>query len=138
MKKIIIAIVLMVLIPISYLGAEDKRTVDPVNDKTLMSLNGYLPLPAKYKYDFYKEGITKETEKADFLNCIEGQRRIVSFGRMSAGDEETKPHQGYHSTVWVTIQCMKDKGYVGKKPKLIEDPDYHEIYIREVKFRKSY
>lgn len=114
MKKFIIAI-MIVLMSIGYLGAEDKQTVDAVNVKTSMPSEGYLPLPAKYKYSFYKKGMTKEIEKADFLNCIEGQRRIISFGRMGAGDEETKPHRGYHSTVWGTIQCMKDKGYVGKK-----------------------
>jgi hypothetical protein len=125
MKKIIVAVIIIVLVPISYVGAEDKHTVDPDNNKTLTPLKGYLPLPAKYKYYFYKEGMTKETEKADFLNCIEGQRRIISFGRMSAGDEGKKPYRGYNSTVWVTIQCMENKGYVGKKHKLIEDTDYH-------------
>jgi hypothetical protein len=126
MMKIIIAII-MVFISISYLGAEDKETVDPVNVKAVMPLTGYLPLPAKYKYHFYKEGMTKETEKADFLNCIEGQRRIISYGRIAAGNEATKPYRGYHSTIWVTIQCMKNKGYLGKKHKLIDDPypDYH-------------
>ena len=125
MKKIIVAVIIIVYVPISYVSAEDKHTVDPGYNKTLMPLKGYLPLPAKYKYYFYKEGMTKETEKADFLNCIEGQRQIISFGRMSAGDEGKKPYRGYNSTVWVTIQCMKNKGYVGKKNKLIEDPDYH-------------
>ena len=125
MKKIIVAVIIIVLVPISDVSAEDKHTVDPGYNNTLMPLKGYLPLPAKYKYYFYKEGMTKETEKADFLNCIEGQRQIISFGRMSAGDEGKKPYRGYNSTVWVTIQCMKNKGYVGKKNKLIEDPDYH-------------
>ncbi len=81
----------MVLISIGYLGAEDKETVDPVKDKTLMPLKGYLPLPAKYKYDFYKEVMTKETEKADCQDCIEGHRRIIGFDRMGAGDEITNP-----------------------------------------------
>ena len=112
----------MVFISISFLGAEDKKTVDLVNDKTSMPLKGYLPLPAKYKYYFFKEGMTKETEKADFLDCIEGQRRIISYGRMYAGGEEKKPYKGYHSTVWVTIQCMEKKGYIGKKHKLVENP----------------
>ena len=117
----------MVFISISYLGAEDMKAVDSVNDKTLMPLKGYLPLPAKYKYSFYKKGMSKETEKADFLDCIEGQRRIISYGRMAAGYEKTKPYKGYHSTVWITIQCMENKGYAGKKHKVIEvlDSDYH-------------
>ena len=130
MKKIIIVII-MIFISISYLGAVNKKTVDPVNDKTVMPLKGYLPFPAKYKYSFYKNGMTKETEKADFFDCIEGQRRIISYGRMAAGDEVTKTYRGYHSTVWFTIQCMEKKGYVGKKHKLIENPDldYHKIHM---------
>ena len=122
MKKIIAAVIIMVLIPISYLGAEEKQTVDPDEDKTLMALKGYLPLPAKHKYYYYKEGMTKETEKADFLDCIEGQRRIISYGRMSAENEETKPCRGYNTTVWVTIQCMKNKGYVETKHQMFEYP----------------
>jgi len=127
MKKIIAAVIMMALIPISYVGAEDKQTVDAINVKTSMPSEGYLPLPAKYKYYYYKEGMTKETEKADFLNCIEGQRQIISYGRMSAGDEETKPYRGYNSTVWVTIHCMKNKRYLETKHKIFKYPypDYH-------------
>jgi hypothetical protein len=137
MKKIIIVII-VVFISISYLGAVDKKTVDPVNDKSLMPLKGYLPLPIKHKYYFYKKGMTRETEKADFFDCIEGQRRIIGYGRLSAGDEQARSYPGYHSTVWVTIQCMENKGYVGKKHQLIEDPDHHKIHIRKVKLAKSY
>ena len=97
MKKIIAAVIIMVLIPISYLGAEDKQTVDPDEDKTLMALKGYLPLPAKHKYYYYKEGMTKETEKADFLDRIEGQRQIVGFDRMGAGDKRTNPLNEYEN-----------------------------------------
>ena len=125
MKKIIVAVLIMAFIPISYAGAEEKGTVYAVNAKTSMQSEGYLPLPAKYKYHFYKEGMTKETEKADFLNCIEGQRRIISYGRIAAGDEgdeKMKPYRGYHSTVWVTIQCMKNKGYGETKHKIFEYP----------------
>ena len=130
----------MVLISIGYLGAVDTRTVDPVNDKSLMSLKGYLPLPVKYKYYFYKKGMTKETEKADLFDCIEGQRRIISYGKLTVGDEQARSYPEYHSTVWVTIQCMENKGYVGKKHQLIEDPDldHHKIHIRKVKLAKSY
>lgn len=122
MKKIIVAALIMAFIPISYAHDEDKQTVDAVNVKTSMPSEGYLPLPAKYKYYFYKEGMTKETEKADFLNCIEGQRRIISYGRMSAITDEKKPYRGYNSNVWVTIQCMKNKGYVETKHKIFEYP----------------
>jgi len=127
MKKIIVAVLIMAFIAISYAGVEEKGTVDAVNVKTSMPSEGYLPLPAKHKYYYYKEGMTKETENADFLNCIEGQRRIISYGRMSAGDEGKKPYRGYNGTVWVTIQCMKNKGYVETKHKIFEYPypDYH-------------
>ncbi len=67
MKKIIVAVIIMILISISYLGAEDRETVDPAKDKTLMPLKGYLPLPAMHTYYFYKEAMTKETEKVRFL-----------------------------------------------------------------------
>jgi hypothetical protein len=127
MKKIIVAVIIMVLIPISYVGAEDKQTVDAVNVKTSMPLEGYLPSPAKSTYYIFKERMIKETEKANFLDCIEGQRRIISYGRTAAGNEETKPYRGYHSTVWVTIQCMKNNGHVETKHKIFEYPypDYH-------------
>lgn len=105
----------MVLIYIGYLGAEDKETVDPAKDKTLMPLKGYLPLLAKYKYDFYKEGMTKETEKADLLDCIEGQRRIMGFDRMGAGDEITNPLNEYENEKintspfsWIFIPNIKE------------------------------
>ena len=91
MKKIIAAVIMMALIPISYVGAEDKQTVDGINVKTSMPSEGYLPLPAKHKYYYYIEGMTKETEKTDCLDCIEGQRRIIGFDRMGVGDEITNP-----------------------------------------------
>ena len=122
MKKIIVAVLIMAFIAISYAGTEDKQTVDAVNVKTSIPSEGSLPLPAKYNYYYYKEGITKETEKADFLNCIEGQRRIIHYGRMSTINEETKPYRGYSSNAWVTIQCMKNKGYVETKHKIFEYP----------------
>ena len=127
MKKILVAVIIMVLTPIGYVGAEEKGTVIAANVKTSIPSEGYLPLPAKHAYYFFNEGMTKETKRADFLDCIEGQRRIISYGRMSAGNEETKPHRGYNSTVWVTIQCMKNKGYVDTKHKIFEypHPDYH-------------
>ena len=89
MKKIIVAVIIMILIPISYLGAEDRETVDAVNVKTSISSEGYLTLPAKHKYYYYKEVTTKETETVDCLDCIEGQRRIIGFDRMDSRDEIT-------------------------------------------------
>ena len=87
----------MLLIPISYVGAENKETVDVVNVKTSMPSEGYLPLPAKHKYYYYKEVTTKETETVDCLDCIEGQRRIIGFDRMGARDEITNPLNEYES-----------------------------------------
>ena len=89
MKRLIIIILLMLLTPISYAAAEDKETVDAVSVKTSMPSEGYLPLPAKHKYYYYIEGMTKETEKTDCLDCIEGQRRIIGFDRMGSRDEIT-------------------------------------------------
>ena len=88
MKRLIIILV-MLLLPISYVGAEDKETVDPAKDKTLMPFKGYLSLPFKFKRYFYKERLTKENEMADFLDSIEEQRRIIGFGRMGVGGEIT-------------------------------------------------
>lgn len=87
----------MLLIPISYATAEDKETVDPAKDKASMSSEGYLTLPAKHYYDYYKEGMTQETEKADCLDCLEGQRRIIGFDRMGAEDEITNPLNAYEN-----------------------------------------
>ena len=105
----------MVFVSISYLSAEDKETVATTKDKTLIPSEGYLPLPAKHKYYYYKEGMTKETEKADFLNYIEGQRRIISYGRMSAGDEIINPLNEYENKKnntspfsWIFIPDIKE------------------------------
>ena len=114
MKKIIIVVIIMVLISINYLGAKDKETLDPSKDKTLMPLKGYLPLPAKYAYSFFRKGVTKETKKADFLDCIEAQRRIIGFGRMGVGDEIKNFLNEYKNSRWITVVCMEDKGYVRK------------------------
>ena len=97
MKKIIVAGLIMAFIPISYAGAEDKRTVDAFNVITSMPSEGYLPLSPKHKYYYYKEGMTNETEKADCLDCIEGQRRIIGFDRMGVGDEITNPLNEYEN-----------------------------------------
>lgn len=87
----------MVLLSIGYLGAEDKEILDPAKDKTLILLKGYLPLLAKYNYVFLKERMTKENEMADFLDRMEGQRRIIGFDRMGAGGEITNPLNEYEN-----------------------------------------
>jgi len=76
MKRLIIIILMMLLIPISYVGAEDKETVDSAKDKTLMYFKGYLPVAVKHNM-------------ADCLDCIEEQKRIIDVGRMGAGVEIT-------------------------------------------------
>ena len=97
MKRLIIIILMMLLVPVSYVGAEDKGTVDSAKDKTLMLLKGYLPLVAKYNYFYFKERMTEENEMADFLDRIEEQRRIVGFDRMGARDEITNPLDEYEN-----------------------------------------
>ena len=105
----------MLLVPTSYVSAEDKKTVDLAKDKTLMLLNGYLPLVAKYNYVFFKERMTKENEMADFLDRMEGQRRIIGFDRMVAGGEITNPLNEYEneknntsSFSWVIIPNIRE------------------------------
>jgi hypothetical protein len=120
MKEIIIVII-MVFISIGYLEAVDKKTADPVSDKAVITFKGYLPLPTKYKYPFYKKGVIKENETSDIQDCIEKQRRIINYGRMTTGDQGTT-YRGYHNTIWITNQCMEIKGYVGRRHKLIEHP----------------
>jgi len=88
---------MMLLVPVSYVGAEDKETVDLAKEKILMPLKGYLSLPFKYKRYFYKERMTKENEMADFLDSIEEQRRIIGFGRMGVGGEITNPLNEYEN-----------------------------------------
>jgi hypothetical protein len=96
MKRLIIILIILFM-PVSYVGAEDKETVDFAKDKTLMFLKGYLPLVAKYNYVFFKERVTKENEMADSLDYMEEQRRIIDFGRMSAVSEITNNLNAYDS-----------------------------------------
>lgn len=104
MKKVIVAVIILILMPFSIAGAEDKETVDPAK---VMSSKGYLSLPAMSAYQIFKERMAKETDKENFIDCIKGERRILSYGRMAAGNGEPNPNQEYHSNVWVTIQCGK-------------------------------
>ena len=96
MKRLIIILIILFM-PVGYVGAKDKETVDLAKDKTLMLLKGYLPLVAKYNYVFFKERVTKENEMADSLDYMEEQRRIIDFGRMSAGSEITNNLNEYES-----------------------------------------
>lgn len=79
MKRLIIIILIGLLVPISYVSAEDKKTLDLVKDNTLMLLNGYQPKLAKYNYILFKE-----KEMSDFLDSMEEQRRIIDYDRISA------------------------------------------------------
>jgi hypothetical protein len=107
MKRIIAALLIMLIIPIGFLNAEDKQTFDPNRDKISMASEGYLSIPARQAYYILKKRMTKATEAATFLDCIEGQQRSISYDRMRTGNEEKKPYQGYHGAFWVTIQCGK-------------------------------
>jgi len=89
MKRLIIIILLLLLVPISYVSAGDKKTVNFAKDKTLMFLNGYLPIVAKYNYAFFNEQMAKENEISDFLDSKEERRRIIGFDRMDAENEMT-------------------------------------------------
>ena len=60
MKKLIIIILMVLLVPISYVSAGDKDTLDLSKDKTLMS---------------------------NFLDPIEEQGQIIGSERISAGNE---------------------------------------------------
>jgi len=104
MKKVIVAVIIMILMPFSFADAEDKEAVDPVK---VMQSKGYLSLPVMHAYQIFKKRMAKETDKANFVDCIKGERRIFSYDRMDAGNAEPDPNQEYHSNVWVTIQCGK-------------------------------
>ena len=97
MKRLIIIILMMLLIPINYVSAEDKEAVDLAKDKKLTLLLGYQPLAAKYDDVFSKERMTKENEIADCLDCIEEQKGIIDVGSMGAGGEKENPLHEYES-----------------------------------------
>jgi len=99
-RLIIIIILLLLLVPISSVSAGDKETLNFAKDKTLMFLNGYLPIAAKYNYAFFNEQMAKENEISDFLDSKEEQRRIVGFDRMDAENEITNFSSGYQKTTF--------------------------------------
>lgn len=101
-RLIIIIILLLLLVPISSVSAGDKETLNFAKDKTLMFLNGYLPIVAKYNYAFFNEQMAKENEISDFLDSKEEQRRIVGFDRMDAENEITNLSNEYQKET-VTI-----------------------------------
>ena len=92
MKRLIIIILMMLLVPTSYVSAEDKETVDFTKYKTLMSFKGYLPLIDRYYYVFINEKMTKEKEMSDCLDYIGEKER---FGQISIGGKITNPLNEY-------------------------------------------
>lgn len=96
MKRLIIIILIILLVPTSYVSAEDKEPVDLVKDNTLMVLRGYIPL-MPHSYVFLKEGMTRENEMMDCLDCMDEQRQILNYGRMGIGGEITNPFNEYYN-----------------------------------------
>jgi hypothetical protein len=92
MKRLIIIMLMMLLVPTSYVSAEDKETVDFAKYKTLMSSKGYLPLIDRYYYVFINEKMTKEKEMPDCLDYIGEKER---FGQISIGGKITNPLNEY-------------------------------------------
>jgi hypothetical protein len=88
MKRLIIIILMVLLVPISHVSAGDKETVNLAKDKTLMS---------------------------NFLDSIEEQRRIIGFERMGTGNginiflnEYKKKKVTPSSFSWTIIPNLKD------------------------------
>ena len=86
MKRLIIIILMMLLVPTSYVSAEDKEIVDLAKYETLILFKGYLPLMDKYYYVFLNEKMTKENEMSDCLDSIGEEKR---FGRIGIGGKIT-------------------------------------------------
>ena len=107
MKKIMAAVFIMLLIPIGYLGAEDKQPADPKKDSISVSSKENLSTPVKQAYYILKKIMMEQTGATDFLDCIEGQHRSIDYGKKISGNSETTPYQKYHSSFWITIQCGK-------------------------------
>ena len=92
MKRLIIIILMMLLVPTSYVSAEDKETVDFAKYKTLMPFKGYLPLVDRYYYVFINEKMTKENERSDCLDYMGEKER---YGRIAIGGKITNPLNEY-------------------------------------------
>jgi len=114
MKKLVI-ILMMLLIPISYAGAEDKKPVDVAKDKTLMLLKGYLPIVARYNTVFFNEKMTEHNDMAVFFDDMEEQGQMIGFDRMSTGGERTSSLSRYEndknntsSFSWIIIPNIKE------------------------------
>jgi hypothetical protein len=92
MKRLIIIILMMLLVPTSYVSADGKETVDIAEYKTLNHFKGYLPLIDQYYYVFINQKMTKENEMSDCYECIGEKKR---FGRIGIGGNITSPLNEY-------------------------------------------
>ena len=88
MKKLILIILMVLLVPTNYVFAEDKETGDLSKYNTLMLFKGYLTLVDKYDYVFLNEKMTKENEMSDCLDYIEEKKQ---FGRIIIRGKITNP-----------------------------------------------
>ena len=88
MKKLILIILMVLLVPTNYVFAEDKETGDLPKYNTLMLFKGYLTLVDKYDYVFLNEKMTKENEMSDCLDYIEEKKQ---FGRIIIRGKITNP-----------------------------------------------
>lgn len=114
MKKLI-TILMILLIPISYAGAEEEKTVDVDKDKTLILLKGYLPMVARYNAVFFPEKMAKENVMTDVFDFGEEQRRMIGFDRSGVGGERTSFSNRYEndknntpSFSWIIIPNIKE------------------------------
>lgn len=114
MKKLI-TILMILLIPISYAGAEEEKTLDVDKDKTLILLKGYLPMVARYNAVFFPEKMAKENVMTDVFDFGEEQRRMIGFDRSGVGGERTSFSNRYEndknntpSFSWIIIPNIKE------------------------------
>lgn len=114
MKKLI-TILMILLIPISYAGAEEEKTVDVDKDKTLILLKGYLPMVARYNAVFFPEKMAKENVMTDVFDFGEEQRQMIGFDRSGVGGERTSFSNRYEndknntpSFSWIIIPNIKE------------------------------
>ena len=120
MKKIIVTVIILTLIPIGYLSAKVKETVDPAKDKTVPSWKGRMIAP-EYTYYFYKKNMTTESENKDFSECMmESLKEPIGVATYSS--EQGNVFWGYKDPIYEFRKiymhlgiCMGNRGYVIKE-----------------------